>query len=171
MQELSQPGAPQQLVWQHGNCSHPRRVGQRDTGLCWGALLAGWESTQMPESQRVRWENLHEGDYNMREKWGCHNKLLSLGVWVNTSLEQMIQLTPELLPSPLQTHKKHYTFYLTLKGSSSPQPGLSVFLRKEKVKNGASKKSCISTAHSVCSSAALSCFQVSLESKEQSFSW
>lgn len=71
-----------------------------------GGMLPGWEGTQIPESWRVRWENLNERDYNMWEKWGCHNKLLSLGIWVSTSLEQMIQFTQEFLPSPLQTHKK-----------------------------------------------------------------
>lgn len=48
--------------------------------------------------------------------------LLSPGIWVNTSLKQIGQLTQELLSSSLQTQKNHYNFYLqrTLKGLSSP---------------------------------------------------
>lgn len=50
MEEYSQRGVPQQLPWQYGNASHPRAMEQKETGLCWGAFLAGWEGTEIPES-------------------------------------------------------------------------------------------------------------------------
>lgn len=74
---LSQPYLECLSSW-HGSMEMLPTPGEGNRERDWTvleALLAGWEGTQILESWRERWENLHETKYDLREKWDCHNKL------------------------------------------------------------------------------------------------